>query len=67
MVRPVSYGKLSAYVASALGWAKGEHGQTLFEVTMILALVALVAVLALTALGVAITGFFEPVAAAMGM
>ena len=34
---------------------------------MIVALVALVAAFALTALGLAITGFFDPVANAMGL
>jgi Flp pilus assembly pilin Flp len=46
---------------------KDERGQTLFEFTMIIALVALVAAFALTALGLAITGFFDPVADAMGL
>jgi len=63
----MSYGKSWQYVASVLARANGDHGQTLFEFTMIVALVALIAVFALTALGLTITGFFEPVAAAMGL
>jgi Flp pilus assembly pilin Flp len=63
----MSYGKLWRCVASALVQAKSERGQTVFEFAMIVALVALVAAFALTALGLAITGFFDPVAAAMGL
>jgi Flp pilus assembly pilin Flp len=63
----MSYGKLWPYVAAALVRIKDEHGQTVFEFAMIVALVALVAVFALTALGLAITGFFDPVADAMGL
>ena len=63
----MNYGKLWPYVAAALVRVKDERGQTLFEFTMIIALVALVAAFALTALGLAITGFFDPVAAAMGL
>ena len=63
----MSYGKLWQYVASVLAGANGDHGQTLLEFTMVVALVALVAVLALTALGLIISGFFEPVAGAMGL
>jgi len=63
----MSYGKFWQYVASVLARANGDHGQTLFEFTMIVALVALIAMLALTALGLIISGFFEPVAAAMGV
>jgi len=63
----MSYGKLWRCVASALVRAKNERGQTVFEFAMIVALVALVAVFALTAIGLTITGFFDPVAAAMGL
>jgi len=63
----MSYGKLRRCVASALMRAKGEDGQALGEFTLVLALVALVAVLALTALGVAVLGFYQPVADAMGL
>ena len=63
----MSYGKLWRYVASVLTRAEGEDGQALGEYALVLALVALVAVLALTALGLIISGFFEPVAAAMGV
>ncbi|MCJ7811305.1 MAG: Flp family type IVb pilin [Dehalococcoidia bacterium] len=63
----MSYGKLWRCVASALVRAKDERGQTVFEFAMIVALVALVAVFALTAIGLTITGFFDPVANAMGL
>ncbi|GAF70958.1 unnamed protein product, partial [marine sediment metagenome] len=39
--------------------AKGEDGQALAEFTLVLALVALGAVVALTALGLAVSGFYE--------
>jgi len=63
----MSYGKLWRCVASALARAKSARGQTVFEFAMIVALVALVAVFALTAIGLTITGFFDPVANAMGL
>jgi len=63
----MSYGKLWLCEAYALVWAKSERGQTLLEFTMVVALVALVAVLAVTALGLSISGFFGPVANAMGL
>jgi len=55
----VSYGKLGAYVACVLAQAKGKDGQALAEFTLVLALVALGAVVALTALGLAVSGFYE--------
>jgi Flp pilus assembly pilin Flp len=66
MVRSMSYGKLWWYVTSALVRAKGEGGQALGEFTLVLAFVALVALLALTAIGVAVLGFYQPVADAIG-
>ncbi|MCJ7509944.1 MAG: hypothetical protein MUP14_03540 [Dehalococcoidia bacterium] len=63
----MSYGKLWWYVTSALVRARGEDGQALGEFTLVLALVSLVAVLALTALGLAVLAFYQPVAEAMGL
>ena len=62
----MSYGKLRYYLACVLAQGGVEDGQTLFEFTLVLALVALVAVAALTALGVVIGDFWEPVTSVMG-
>jgi Flp pilus assembly pilin Flp len=55
----MSYGKLWRYVTSALVRARGEGGQALGEFSLVLALVALVAVAAVTAVGLAVSGFYE--------
>jgi len=55
----MTYGKLRAYVALVLAGAKGGDGQALAEFSLVLALVALGAVVALTALGLAVSGFYE--------
>jgi len=55
----MSYGKLGAYVACVRAQAKGGDGQALAEFSLVLALVALGAVVALTALGLAVSGFYE--------
>lgn len=55
----MSYAKLWPYVASLLAQAKGRDGQALGEFTLVLALVALAAVAALTAVGLAVSGFYE--------
>jgi Flp pilus assembly pilin Flp len=65
-VTAVSYGKLRRYVASLLVHPKGGDGQALGEFTLVLALVALAAVVALTALGVAVSGFYENFAGLIG-
>lgn len=58
-----------AHVASALvrliGRLQGEEGQALAEYGLILALIAVAAILALTALGVAIAGELDAIAAVM--
>ncbi len=63
----VSYGKLWRYLAWLVGQAKGEDGQALGEYALVLTLVAMVAVLALTALGLAIGGFWQPLTDIMGL
>jgi len=55
----MSYGKLRHYLACALTRAEGQGGQALGEFTLVVALVALGAVIALTAVGVAVGGFYE--------
>ncbi len=60
----MSYEKLRRYVASVLVWAKGEGGQALAEYGLVLTLIALVAVAALTAIGLALTGYYEAFVAA---
>jgi len=60
----MSYEKLRRYVASVLARAKGEGGQALAEYGLVLTLIALVAVAALTAIGLALTGYYEAFVAA---
>ena len=55
----MTYGKLRPYVALVLATAKGKDGQALGEFALVLALVALAAVAALTAVGLAVSGFYE--------
>ena len=55
----MTYGKLRPYVTLVLAAAKGKDGQALAEFSLVLALVALGAVVALTALGLAVSGFYE--------
>jgi Flp pilus assembly pilin Flp len=56
----MSYEKLWRYLARVGAGAKGEDGQALGEYALILTLVAMAAVIALTALGLVIPGFWEP-------
>jgi len=56
----VSYGKVRHYLTCLLRQAGGEEGQALGEYALVLTLVAMGAVLALTALGMAIGGFWQP-------
>ena len=56
----MSYAKLWRYLACVLWQPKREDGQALGEYALILTFIAMAAVLALTALGVAIPGFWEP-------
>ncbi len=62
----MSYEKLRHYFASVVGEAKGEGGQALGELSLVIAFVAMVAVVALTALGMAMSGFWEPLLSIMG-
>lgn len=56
----MSYEKWWHYVACVLPYGKREDGQALGEYALVLTLVAMAAVIALTALGLAIPGFWEP-------
>jgi Flp pilus assembly pilin Flp len=56
----MSYGKVWHYLACVLPQGKREDGQALGEYALILTLVAMAAVIALTALGLVIPGFWEP-------
>jgi len=56
----MSYEKLWHYLVGVLPRAKREDGQALGEYALILAFVAMAAVLALTALGLVLPGFWEP-------
>jgi len=56
----VSYEKLWHYLVCVLPQIKREDGQALGEYALVLTFVAMAAVLALTALGLAISGFWEP-------
>lgn len=62
----MSYGKSRHYLACVLRQAGGEEGQALGEYTLVLAFVAMMAVVALTALGLALPGFWEPLLGIMG-
>lgn len=62
----MSHEKLRHYLACVLAQAKGEEGQALGEFSLVLAFVAIVAVVALTAVGVAVTGFYETFAGLIG-
>jgi Flp pilus assembly pilin Flp len=62
----VSYGKLRRYVASVLARVGPGDGQALGEFTLVLALVALAALAALTAIGLAVSGFYEDFAGLLG-
>jgi Flp pilus assembly pilin Flp len=56
----MSYEKRRSYLARVVTWAKGENGQALGEYALILAFVAMVAIIALTALGLVLPGFWDP-------
>jgi Flp pilus assembly pilin Flp len=58
----MSYVKLRPLLLRLWRASCGEEGQAIFEVTMIISLVALVALLVLTALGVAVVDLFNPIA-----
>ena len=62
----MSYVKWQPLLLRIRDAASGEEGQTLFEFTMIVSLVALAAVLALSVLGAIVVGFFGPLPAAFG-
>jgi Flp pilus assembly pilin Flp len=55
----VSYENLRHCVACVVRQAKGRDGQALGEFSLVLAFVALAAVVALTAIGLAVSGFYE--------
>jgi Flp pilus assembly pilin Flp len=55
----MSYGKLRQHLACLLTDREGQGGQALGEFTLVVALVALAAVVALSAIGVAVSGFYE--------
>jgi Flp pilus assembly pilin Flp len=57
----MTYGKLWACLASVVAEREEEGGQALGEYALLLTLIAMGAVVALTALGLAIPGFWEPV------
>ena len=56
----MSYEKLWHYLVCVLPRAKREDGQALGEYALVLTFIAMAAVLALTALGLAISGSWEP-------
>jgi Flp pilus assembly pilin Flp len=58
----MSYVKLRPFLLRIRDAVGGQEGQAIFEVTLIISLVALVALLVLTALGVAVVDLFDPVA-----
>ena len=58
----MSYVKLWSLLLHIWDGAAGEKGQAVFEVTLIISLVALVAILILSALGVAVVDLFDPLA-----
>ena len=62
----MSYVKLQPLLLRIWGALGGEEGQALFEVTLIISLVALVALVVLSALGLAVAGFFGPLAETLG-
>jgi len=62
----VSYAKLRQCLAFVLAQGGEKDGQALGEYSLVLAFVAMAAVLALTALGLAIGGFWDPLLGVMG-
>jgi Flp pilus assembly pilin Flp len=56
----MSYAKLGHYLRCVLSQVKREDGQALGEYALILTFIAMGAVLALTALGLVLPGFWEP-------
>ena len=62
----MSYVKLWPYLLRLWAREPGEEGQTLFEFTLVVSLVAFLCVVILSALGVAVVDLFDPLAATMG-
>jgi Flp pilus assembly pilin Flp len=62
----MSYVKLRSSLLCLWGRAAGEEGQTLFEFTLVVSLVAFLCVLILSALGLTIVDLFDPLADTMG-
>ena len=62
----MSYVKLRTLLEHAWHIRDGEAGQALAETAFIVAFVALVCVLALTALGVAVSQFIQPILPGFG-
>jgi hypothetical protein len=62
----MSYVKLRPVIARVWRATACDAGQALGETALIIAFVALVCVLALTALGVAVVGFLEPLVPTLG-
>ena len=58
----MSYVKLRSLLLHFWNAVGGEEGQAIFEVTLIVSLVAIVALVVLTALGVAVVDLFNPLA-----
>ena len=61
----MSYVKLRPLLMHPRDAVGGEEGQAIFEVTLIISLVALVALVVLSALGLAIIDLFDPLADSM--
>ena len=58
----MSYVKLRPLLLRVWDAVGGEKGQTLFEITLIISLVAIVALVVLSALGLAVVDLFDPLA-----
>ncbi|MDP2949979.1 MAG: Flp family type IVb pilin [Chloroflexota bacterium] len=58
--------KISNFVLRLVARFQSEKGQALTEYGLILALIAVVCIVALGAIGVAIAGFLDDIAAALG-
>lgn len=58
----MSYVKLRPLLLRAWNAVGGQEGQSLFEITLIISLVAIVALVVLSALGLAVVDLFDPLA-----